>query len=137
MHFFCWKFSRYFEFVSAKCENIKVRCTLCAGDKVLSSFKSRVKQRAVSKATASTSAGGPPPPKQQKLHLGAKQVNGRELKKLVGWYVVEEMLYLNTDDSPSLSAIIEKIPSTINAVLPHRTSFCSYSEKSEGCAECK
>ena len=91
----------------------------------------------LSRELCSTSAGGPPPPKQQKLHLGAKQVNGRELKKLVGWYVVEEMLYLNTDDSPSLSAIIEKIPSTINAVLPHRTSFCSYSEKSEGCAECK
>ena len=31
--------SHYFEFVSAEDENIKVRCTLCAGDKVLLSFK--------------------------------------------------------------------------------------------------
>ena len=84
--------SDYFEFVSANYENIKVRRTLSAGDKVLSSFRNTsnlesqhstvkfteqvppggVGQRAASKATASTSAGGPPPPKPQKLDLGAK-----------------------------------------------------------------
>ena len=38
--FSSWKYSHYFEFVSAKDGNIKVRCTLCAGgDKVLSSYK--------------------------------------------------------------------------------------------------
>ena len=36
--FLSWKYS-HFEFVSAKDENIKVHCALCAGDKVLSSFK--------------------------------------------------------------------------------------------------
>ena len=76
-----------------------------------------VKQSAASKATASTSAAGPPPPKQQKLNFGAKKVNEEELKKLVGKYVLEEMLYLNTVDSPSFGAIINKIPTTINAVL--------------------
>ena len=144
MHVFLAGSSHYFEFVSAKDDNIKVHCMLCAGDKVLSSFKNTtsnlqkhlesqhrhstvkftelvppggVKQRAASKATASTSAGGPPPPKQQKLDFSAKQVSGGELKKLVRWYVVEEMLPLNTVDSPSFGAIINKIPTTINAVL--------------------
>ena len=75
-----------------------------------------VKQRAASKATVSTSAGGPPPPKQQKLDFGAKQVRGGVLKKLVGRYVVEEMLPLNMVDSRTFGAIINKIPN-INAVL--------------------
>ena len=56
----------------------------------------------MSKATASTSAGRPPPSKQQKLDFGAKQVSGAELKKLVGWYIVEEMLHFNMVDSPCL-----------------------------------
>ena len=82
-----------------------------------------VKQRAVSKATASTSAGGSPPPKQQKLDFSAKlvsppqQVSGEELKKLVRRYVVEEMLHLNTVGLPPIGAISNKIPTTINAVL--------------------
>ena len=76
-----------------------------------------VMQRVASKATASSSPGGPPPPKQQKLDFGAKQVSGGELKKLVGWYVVEEMLPLNTVDSSLFGAIINKILTTINAML--------------------
>lgn len=152
--FSSWKYSHYFEFVSAKDDNIKVRCTLCAGNKVLSSFKNTtsnlkkhlesqhstvklteqvpaggVKQRAAGKSTASTSTGGPPPTKQQKLDFGAKPVSGGELKKLVGRYVVEEMLPLNTVDSTSFRAIINKIPTTTNAELPHRTSFSYYLEK--------
>ena len=47
----------------------------------------------------------------------------------MGRYVVEEMLHLNTVDSPSFGAIINKIPPTINAVLPHKTYFSSYLEK--------
>ncbi|CAK6978118.1 Hypothetical predicted protein, partial [Scomber scombrus] len=35
----------------------------------------QVKQRAASKATASTSAGSPPPPKQLKLDFGAKPLH--------------------------------------------------------------
>ena len=48
---------------------------------------------------------------------------------MVGRHVLEEMLHLNTIDSPSFRAIINKIPATINAVLSHRTSFSSYLEK--------
>ena len=39
--FSSWKYGHYFEFVSAEDENIKGHCTLCAGDKVLSSFKNK------------------------------------------------------------------------------------------------
>ena len=84
-----------------------------------------VKQRAASKAKASTSAEGPPPPKQQKLDFGAKQVSGGELKKLVWWYVVEEMLHLNTVHLPLFGAIINKIPSTVNAVLGVTVKYTS------------
>ena len=51
------------------------------------------------------------------------------MTKLVGQYVVEEMLPLNTVDSPSFRAIIKKIPTAVNAKLPHRTAFSSYMEK--------
>ena len=52
-----------------------------------------------------------------KAGLRGKTISGGELKKLVGWYVVEEMLHLNMVDSHSFCAIINKIPTTINAML--------------------
>ena len=94
-----------------------------------------VKQRAASKATVSTSAGGPPPPKQQKLDFGAKQVSGGELKRLVGSYVVEEVLSLNTVDSRSFRAIINKYP-TINAVLGVTVKKCTSNKVSIGKTGC-
>ncbi|KAK0155356.1 hypothetical protein N1851_002313 [Merluccius polli] len=67
--------------------NIKVRCNLCAGDnKVLSSYKNTTSNL--------------------KKHLESQHLSGGELTKLVGQYVVEEMLPLNTVDSPSFRAII-------------------------------
>ena len=148
--FSSWKYRHYFQFVSAKGDILKARCTLCSsgGGKVLSFFKnttSNLKKHLESqhgtvklteqvsdgaKRRAANAGGGPPPtPKQQKLDFGAKPVSGGELKKLVGQYVVEEMLPLNTVDSPSFRAIINKIPTTQNAALPHRTHFSSYLEK--------
>uniref|UniRef100_A0A3B4G6I6 HAT C-terminal dimerisation domain-containing protein n=1 Tax=Pundamilia nyererei TaxID=303518 RepID=A0A3B4G6I6_9CICH len=50
--------------------------------------------------------------KQQKLDFGAKPVSDEELKKLVAQYIVEEMLTINTVDSPSFRAIIKKIPTS-------------------------
>uniref|UniRef100_A0A8C6MM86 BED-type domain-containing protein n=1 Tax=Nothobranchius furzeri TaxID=105023 RepID=A0A8C6MM86_NOTFU len=145
--FFSWKYGHYFEFLSAKDFNIKVRCTLCVGEKVLSTFKnttSNLKKHLESqhgtvkltervpprgpKQRAVTSAG-PTSPKQQKLDFGAKPVSDEELKKLVAQYIVEEMLPINTVDSPSFRAIIKKIPTSVNAELPHRTTFTSNLEK--------
>ncbi|CAI5669815.1 unnamed protein product [Oreochromis niloticus] len=146
--FFSWKYGHYFEFLSTKDFNIKVRCTLCVGEKVLSTFKNTTSnlkkhlesQRGTVKLTervppsgpkqrAVTSAEGPTHPKQQKLDFGAKPVSDEELKKLVAQYIVEEMLPVNTVDSPSFRAIIKKIPTSVNAELPHRTTFTSYLEK--------
>uniref|UniRef100_A0A669EP74 BED-type domain-containing protein n=2 Tax=Oreochromis niloticus TaxID=8128 RepID=A0A669EP74_ORENI len=146
--FFSWKYGHYFEFLSTKDFNIKVRCTLCVGEKVLSTFKnttSNLKKHLESqhgtvkltervppsgpKQRAVTSAEGPTHPKQQKLDFGAKPVSDEELKKLVAQYIVEEMLPVNTVDSPSFRAIIKKIPTSVNAELPHRTTFTSYLEK--------
>ena len=102
--------------------NIWSRSTVKSTEQVL---PGGVKQRAASKATASTSAGGLTPPKQLKLDFGAKQLSRGKLKKLVGQDVVEAMLHLNTVDSPSFCTIINKIPATINAMLPLRTSLSS------------
>ena len=142
--FSSWKYNQYFEYLSIKDGNIKVRCTLCAGgDKVLSSYKNTTSnlkkhlesqhctiklREQIPQGGKNQRAGGPPPPKQQKLDFGAKPVSGGELKKLVGQYVVDEMLPLNTVDSPSFRAIINKIPTTVNGGLPHRTAFSSYIE---------
>ena len=60
---------------------------------------------------------GVPTTQTTKLDFGAKQVSGGELKKLVRRYVVEEILPLNTVDSPLFGAIINKISATINAVF--------------------
>ena len=49
--------------------------------------------------------------------VGTKQVSGGELKKLVRRYVVGEMLHLNMVDAPSFGAIINKIPTCINALF--------------------
>ncbi|CAL8282414.1 unnamed protein product [Merluccius merluccius] len=48
---------------------------------------------------------------------------------MVGHYVVEEMLPVNTVDSPSFRTIISKIPTSNDAELPHRTCFSSYLDK--------
>uniref|UniRef100_A0A3Q3AK76 HAT C-terminal dimerisation domain-containing protein n=1 Tax=Kryptolebias marmoratus TaxID=37003 RepID=A0A3Q3AK76_KRYMA len=52
-------------------------------------------------STQRAATGGPPPLKQQKLNFSAKPVSERELKQLIGQYVVEEIMQLNTVDSPA------------------------------------
>ena len=59
-----------------------------------------------------------PLPKQQKLDFSAKQVSGGELKKLVRWYVVEEMLHLNT---PRLALLLK---CTSNKMSTGKTDCC-------------
>lgn len=141
--FSSWKYRHYFDFISVKDDNIKVRCTLCAGDKVLSTFKNTTsnlkkhleKQHSTTKLTdqvptaKDTGEGGPRPSKQRKLDFGVKPVSGAELNRMVGHYVVEEMLPVNTVDSPSFRTIISKIPTSNDAELPHRTCFSSYLDK--------
>ena len=142
--FSSWKYRHYFDFVSVKDDNIKVRCKLCAGDRPLSTYKNTTsnlrkhldKQHSTTKLTEQvpptqdTGERGPSPrpSKQRKLDFGVK-VSGAELNRMVGNYVVEEMLPVNTVDSPSFRAIISKIPTSNDAGLPHRTCFSSYLDK--------
>uniref|UniRef100_A0A3B5MY77 Uncharacterized protein n=1 Tax=Xiphophorus couchianus TaxID=32473 RepID=A0A3B5MY77_9TELE len=79
--------------------------------------------------TQRAATGGPPSLKQQKLNFGAKSVSERELKQLVGQYVVEEMMPLSAVNSPAFCAIIHRIPTTINSELPHRGAFLPYLDK--------
>lgn len=69
---------------------------------------------------------GPRPSKQRKLDFG---VSVAELNRMVGHYLVEEMLPVNTVDSPSFRAIVAKIPASNDTELPHRTCFSSYLDK--------
>uniref|UniRef100_A0A3Q4G1F6 BED-type domain-containing protein n=1 Tax=Neolamprologus brichardi TaxID=32507 RepID=A0A3Q4G1F6_NEOBR len=109
--FFSWKYSHYFEFLSTKDFNIKVHCTLCVGEKVLSTFKNTTSnlkkhlesQHGTVKLTESH---------QKVLH---HPNNKSWILKLVAQYIVEEMLPINTVDSPSFRAIIKKIPTSVNA----------------------
>ena len=115
--FSSWKNSRYFEFLSAKDENIKVHCKLCAGDKA-SNTQRQIWRNLWSRSTVQCaehqavfsremqqsydSCRRSAPPKQHTLALSAEQVSEGELKKLVGRYVVEETLHVNTLTRPRL-----------------------------------
>ncbi|KAE8298870.1 hypothetical protein D5F01_LYC03379 [Larimichthys crocea] len=70
-----------------------------------------------------------PSPKQMRLDFEAKPTSGAELNRLVGRYVVEEMLPVNTVDSPSFRDIVRRIPTSKGTELPHRTSFASYLDR--------
>ena len=119
--FSSWKYSHYFEFVSAQDENIKERCTLCAGYKVLSSFKKiwsgstaqlslQIKSHQVALSRELRAKPWPrllqevPHHPNNKARLWCKTSKWGELKKLVRWYVAEESLHLNTVDSPRFVA---------------------------------
>lgn len=141
--FSSWKYKDYFDFISVNDGNIKVRCTLCPGEKVLSTFKNTTsnlkKHLDKQHATTSLKERAPPgvkekdmvgpSPKQMRLDFEAKPTSGAELNRLVGRYVVEEMLPVNTVDSPSFRDIVRRIPTSKGTELPHRTSFASYLDR--------
>ncbi|KAL3981353.1 GON-4-like protein [Sarotherodon galilaeus] len=93
--FFSWKYGHYFEFLSTKDFNIKVRCTLCVGEKVLSTFKNTTSNL--------------------KKHLESQHGTVKLTERV--------------PPSGPFRAIIKKIPTSVNAELPHRTTFTSYLEK--------
>ncbi|KAK0144052.1 putative AC9 transposase [Merluccius polli] len=115
-----WKYSHYFELVETKGRNISVRCTLCPGEKLLSAAansnanltKHLNGKHASMKLVAQDPRGkdGPSPNKQQKLQF--HQVSKKELDKHVASFIVEEMLPINTVESPTFRKILSKIPLT-------------------------
>ena len=150
-----WRYSHYFEFVSAKdAKNIVVRCKLCACGKTFSTARNTTsnlmkhlkKQHSTVKLVeknpggeASTASGSEPPAKQQRLDFSRDKsvVSGEGLKKLVAGYIVEEMLPISTVDSPSFRRIIEKIPTKNNVKLPVRKTFSGYLEREYAAMESK
>uniref|UniRef100_A0A8C6TNZ0 BED-type domain-containing protein n=1 Tax=Neogobius melanostomus TaxID=47308 RepID=A0A8C6TNZ0_9GOBI len=116
-----WRYSHYFELVETKGKNVSVRCTLCPGEKLLSAAvnsnanlaKHLKGKHANMKLVAQLPRGNDgPSPKQQKLQFHHHQVSKQELDKRVALFVVEEMLPINTVESPTFRKILSKIPIT-------------------------
>ncbi|XP_034082438.1 uncharacterized protein LOC117552875 [Gymnodraco acuticeps] len=116
-----WRYSHYFELVDNKGKNVSVRCTLCPGQKLLStavnSTANLIKHLRGKHASMKLVAQDPrrnedissPSPKQLKLQF---LLSKQELDKLVASFIVEEMLPINTVESPTFRKILSKIPIT-------------------------
>lgn len=116
-----WKFAHYFELVETKGRNVSVRCTLCPGQKLLSTAinstanltkhlkgKHANMKLVAQDPRAKDDLSSPSPNKQLKLHF--HQVTKQEVDKLVASFIVEEMLPINTVESPTFRMILSKIP---------------------------
>ncbi|KAL7403826.1 hypothetical protein ABVT39_005538 [Epinephelus coioides] len=134
-----WRFSQYFQFICRKDKNISVKCTICLGNKRLSTaahsmsnlsnlanqhnnVKLVVKDPLAAAAAPRAVDGQPPLNAKLFSCLGTVQVTQNELKKLVAGYIIEDMLPLSTIESPRFRKILSKIPA------PGKT-FCSYLDK--------
>ncbi|KAI4806259.1 hypothetical protein KUCAC02_017092 [Chaenocephalus aceratus] len=116
-----WRYSHYFELVDNNGKNVSVRCTLCPGQKLLStavnSTANLIKHLRGKHASMKLVAQDPrinedissPSPKQLKLQF---LLSKQELDKLVASFIVEEMLPINTVESPTFRKILSKIPIT-------------------------
>lgn len=142
-----WRYSHYFQFIARKDKNISVKCTLCPGDKCLSTAANSMSNlskhlsaqhgntKLVAKDPAHRSFEGvthhqPTPPKQAKLFssLGAQQVTQNEMNRLVAGFIVEDMLPLSTIESPRFRKILDKIPATRKPTSESKT-FSHYMDK--------
>uniref|UniRef100_A0A672NZU5 BED-type domain-containing protein n=1 Tax=Sinocyclocheilus grahami TaxID=75366 RepID=A0A672NZU5_SINGR len=134
-----WKCNHYFEFISVKGKNIIVHCHLCGGKKTLQTAKNSTSnllkhlkgQHSTVKPIEMVLGAGKNASTFVKLDFSCPTptVTGEGLKKLVAWYIVENMLPISTVDSPSFWCIIEKIPTNNKASLPHRKMFAAYLER--------
>lgn len=117
--FLRWRYKHYFKFIEVKGKNVHVKCTLCPGQKILSTstvsnsnFMKHLTTHASTKLVAknidslpSTSKEGHgAKSKQQKLDFSASQqkpMTQTEVNRMLGRYVVKNMLPLSTveDDS--------------------------------------
>ncbi len=141
-----WRYSHYFQFIARKDKNIRVKCTLCRGDKCLSTAANSMSNlskhlsaqhgntKLVAKDPARRSFEGvtqqPTPPKQAKLFssLGVQQVTQNEMNRLVAGFIVEDMLPLSTIESPRFKKILDKIPATRKPTSDRKT-FSHYLDK--------
>lgn len=138
-----WKYAHYFEFIEVTGKNVHVKCKLCAGGKTLSTSavsnsnlmkhltSVHASTRLVAKntdtpaSTDSTSTSkdeqGLPKSKQQRFDISPRQtkpLTQSEVNRLIGRYIVSNMLPLSTVDDEAFRDIIDKIPKNTDVSAP-------------------
>ncbi|XDV25909.1 hypothetical protein PO909_029735 [Leuciscus waleckii] len=119
-----------FKFIARKDKNIRVKCTLCPGDKCLSTAANSMSNLSKHLSAQHGNTKLPTPPKQAKLFssLGEQQVTQNEMNRLVAGFIVEYMLPLSTIESPRFRKILDKIPATRKPTSDRKT-FSHYLDK--------
>ena len=146
-----WRFKHYFKIVEEGDKNIQVRCTLCPGNKTLSSarnttsnFKTHLDRvhktlKLVAKESPQANLRGP---KRKKVSDEQQSAEGSQSKKqctlsnnnipltrlrnLLSQYVIEDMQPLSTVESPAFRKLIGGLCCT---QVPDRKSFTLYLDK--------
>ena len=142
-----WKYKHYFILVSEDEKNLRFRCTLCGGNKTLSSAKnttSNLKKHLNSihknttlvakevdkseqrKRRLEADGDGNDDPKRQctlPAVLNRPSIPANKLRSLLAGYVIEDMQPLSTVESPAFRKLIGSICPT---QLPDRKSFTVY-----------
>ena len=144
-----WKYSHYFVIIEEGEKNLRVRCTLCPGNKTLSSarnttsnFKKHLNtvhkhtvlvekevqgpnERGKRKRPDDSEASEMSQPKKQCTLVGMG-VPSTRLRNLLSEYVIEDMLPLSTVESAAFRKLIGGICST---QVPDRKSFTAHMDK--------
>ena len=136
-----WRFAHYFDFVTRDQKNLKVKCKLCPGRKILSSALNTTSNllkhlQTQHNNTTLVAAGdkdqpdnnGPTPSKQQKLDFEKpKEISKSEVNRLSASYIVEEVLPLSTVESPSFRKLVGQINIIGDArPITDRKTFTNY-----------
>lgn len=143
-----WKYKHYFVLVSEDAKNIRVRCSLCVGNKTLSSAKNttsnlRKHLNSVHKNAVLVAKEVPKPEKRKRRNetdgdgnngepkkqctlptvLNRHSIPANKLRSLLAEYVIEDMRPLSTVESPAFRKLLGSICPT---QLPDRKSFTVY-----------
>lgn len=143
-----WKYKHYFVIVSEDAKNLRVRCSLCVGNKTLSSAKnttSNLKKHLndVHKNAVLVAKEVEKPEKRKRRNetdgdcnngepkrqctlptvLNRHSIPANKLRSLLAEYVIEDMRPLSTVESPAFRKLLGSICPT---QLPDRKSFTVY-----------
>jgi len=142
-----WNYKHYFVLLNEDAKNIRVRCTLCAGNKTLSSAKnttSNLKKHLKSvhknselvakeverpdrkrrrESDADLNDGGSKKQCTLPTVLNKRSISADKMRSLLAEYVIEDMRPLSTVESPAFRKLINSICPT---QLPDRKSFTAH-----------
>ena len=145
-----WKYKHYFVLLSENDKNLKVRCTLCSGNKTLScarnttsNFKKHLS--AVHKNAVLVAKGVEQPAKRKRRSwrdtddhdsdsdqkrqctlpavLNRNFISATKMRSLLSEYIIEDMQPLSTVESPAFRKLMNSICTT---QLPDRKSFTQH-----------